>query len=179
MGQNNKAKLWVCAALLVPLLTACTSKEQKAKQREQALTDFATTVVQHMYDRNPATIKDSMSVLLHSELTEATKIKLQASKDLPETEIDILKIIDENQRKHQSNKVEVDIVRPLGPIEKDAVPMKVTGKDIVLIDGKQQDDKVISVVVTCDLTDEMGGYPRATDVQVLGPAKPPAAAAAA
>jgi hypothetical protein len=160
-------------------MAGCTSKEQKLKEREKTLTDFATSVVQHMYDRNPATLRDSMNILMREQLTEKVVTKLQNSKDLPETEIDELKIIDENQRKHLSNKVEVDIVRPLTPIEKDEVQMKVTGKDITLADGKPQDDKVISTIITCQLTDEMGGYARATDLTVLVSGKPPAAAAAA
>jgi len=155
-------------------MAACTSKEQKLKEREKTLTDFATAVVQNMYDRNPQTIRESMNTVMKQQLTQKVVEKLQNSKDLPETEIDELKIIDENQRKHASNKVEVDIVRNLTPIEKDEVQMKVTGKDIALVDGKATDDKVISVIVTCQLTDEMGGYARGTDLVVLASAKPAA-----
>jgi hypothetical protein len=176
--KHSAFKLWLVAAAALSVLAACTSKEQQLKERENTLTAFATSVVQHMYDRNPQTLRDSMNLLMREQLTEKVVNKLQASKDLPETEIDVLKIIDENQRKKASNKVEVDIVRPLGPIEKDEVQMKVTGKDIAMSDGKPGDDKVISVIVTCQLTPEMSGYPRATDLTVLASAKPAAPSAA-
>ncbi len=108
-----------------------------------------------------------MGELMRLQLSEKARTKLQAAGEIPDSELDVLKIIDENQNKHQSNKVEVQIARPLGPVENNTVPFKVTGKNISLVNGKENDYKAFSITVTCELTPEMGGYPRAIEVTGL------------
>ena len=153
--------------LLAVSLAGCTSKEQALKERQESLEKFVTSLTKNVFDRNPQTIKESMGELMRLQLSEKARNKLQAAGEIPDTELDVLKIIDENQNNHHSNKVEVDLVRPLGPVDKNQVPFKVTGKNISLINGKPADDKVFSITVTCELTPEMGGYPRCIEVSGL------------
>jgi hypothetical protein len=163
--------LSILLLLIAVSLAGCTSKEQALKEREASLEKFVTSLTQNIFDRNPQTIKESMGELMRLQLSEKARDKLQAAGEIPDTELDVLKIIDENQNNHHSNKVQVDLVRPLGPVDKNQVPFKVTGKNISLINGKPGDDKVFSITVVCELTPEMGGYPRAVEVTGLPSAK--------
>jgi len=153
--------------LLAVSLSGCTSKEQALKDRQASLEKFVTSLTQNVFDRNPQTIKESMGELMRLQLSEKARNKLQANGEIPDTELDVLKIIDENQIKHRSNKVEIDLVRALGPVDKSLVPFKVTGKNISLTNGKPDNDKVFSITVICELTPEMGGYPRCVEVDGL------------
>ena len=148
-------------------LASCASKEQQLKDRQDSLEKFVTSLTKNVFDRNPVTIKESMGQLMRLQLSEAARNKLQASGQIPDTELDVLKIIDENQTKHLSNKVDVDSVHPTGPVEKDEIPFKVVGKTITLLNGQPADSKVFNLTVVCQLTPAMGGYPRCTAIDGL------------
>lgn len=150
--------------LIAVSLAACTSKEQQLKDRQTNLEKFVTSLTKNVFDRNPVTIKESMGQLMRLQLSEAARNKLQAAGEIPDTELDVLKIIDENQTKHLSNKVEVDSVQATGPIDKNQIPFKVAGKNIVLLNGQPADSKPFNLTVVCELTPEMGGYPRCIEV---------------
>lgn len=154
----------LAALLVVSSLSACSSPQEEARKRRQLMEEFVAGATRHMLDRNPATIKESLGVLTRNELTEPTVEKLQKLKIIPETDIGILKLIDESQKKHTSNEVVVAVVRPLGPPERDSVPFKVTGRDILHTAGKPDDFRTFTYTMTCDLTPEMAGYPRITDI---------------
>lgn len=158
--------------LLCSGLTSCTSKEQALKERTATLEKFASAVTENIFDRNPVTIKQSMNTLTREQLSEKALNKLQSAREIPETELDVLKIIDDNQNQHRTNKVKVESVSPLGPVEKDPVSLKVSGRDTPIVNGKNGADKPFSIVVTCQLSDEMGGYPRVVDVTGLTSTKP-------
>jgi len=96
--------------------------------------------------------------------------KLQAESLLPETDISILKIVDESKEKHLSNQVVVDSATPLDPVTKNDVRFKVTGKQISTKDGKPVNEQHFELTVTCELTPEMDGFPRAVDVVMVSPA---------
>jgi hypothetical protein len=153
--------------LIAVSLAGCTSKEQALKEREDTLSKFVTSVSTNVFDRNPATIRESMDQLTRLQLNDKARNKLQADGEIPDTELDVLKIIDDNQNKHISNKVEIESVRAIGPMDKNEVPFKVVGKNTALQNGKPSDSKVFSITVVGLLTPEMGGYPKCTDISGL------------
>lgn len=165
-------------------LASCASKEQQLKERQDNLEKFVTSLTKNVFDRNPVTIKESMGQLMRLQLSEAARNKLQAEGKIPDTELDVLKIIDDNQNAHVSNKVDVDSVHPTGPVEKNLIPFKVVGKTTTLLNGQPSDSKPFNLTVVCELTPEMGGYPRCTEIdglpggkQAAKPAAKPLAAA--
>ncbi len=164
------SSLGILLSLAVPLvlLSGC-SKEQELDKRKQTLTQFCTQVTQHLLDRNPDTIQESLSTLMHEELADKAREKLENSKVLPDSPITVMREKSEAQSAHKSNQVEVQIVRALTPVEKDQVTYKITGTDTTLISGKKADDHTFSFTMTCELTPDMGGYPRVVDVDGLGP----------
>ncbi len=129
---------------------------------------FVSTAVQHMLDRNPETMQESMTTLAHDEFEESLFEKLQGKNMLPETDISILKIVTEQKKKNATNKVVVDQVKPIDPVAQSSVRFNITGKDINEIGGKPADTKDFQYVVTCKLTKEMDGFPRITDLTTPG-----------
>jgi len=158
--------------LVAVSLASCASKEQQLKDRQDSLEKFVTSLTKNVFDRNPVTIKESMGQLMRLQLSESARNKLQAAGQIPDTELDVLKIIDDNQTKHLSNKVDVDSVHPTGPVEKSTIPFKVVGKTTTLLNGQPADSKVFSLTVICELTPQMGGYPRCTGIEGLPSEKP-------
>ncbi len=166
--KSNFIPLLSIALLLVSVsLASCASKEQQLKDRQDSLEKFVTSLTKNVFDRNPVTIKESMGQLMRLQLSEAARNKLQAAGQIPDTELDVLKIIDDSQTKHLSNKVDVDSVHPTGPVDKNEIPFKVVGKTITLLNGQPADSKVFNLTVVCELTPEMGGYPRCTAIDGL------------
>jgi hypothetical protein len=163
-------------ALTLPLalLSGC-SKEQELDKRKQTLVQFCTQVTQHLLDRNPDTIQESLSQLMHEELTDKAREKLENTKVIPDSPITVMREKAESTQAHKSNQVEVKIVRALTPVEKDQVTYKITGTETTLVDGKKADDHTFSFTMICELTPDMGGYPRVVDVDGLA-AKTAAAA---
>lgn len=168
-GDHKTAnKLITSASLLALLLGACSSPQAQQKERAEAMSKFVSGAVQHMLDRNPETIQQSMTVLTRDELTEPLVEKLQQQKLLPETDISILKIVDEAKMHHSSNKVQVESVSPLDPATKPEIRFRVTGKDTSEVNGKDAADRPFEFLVTCQLTKEMDGFPRITDLSAAG-----------
>src|SRR5262249_53606992 len=100
IGNLKAARRITITSLLICCIAACTSPEQQKQHREETMQKFVTGVVEHILDRNPETIQESMNTLSHSEMTEALFEKLQGQSLLPETDISILKIVDESKAKH-------------------------------------------------------------------------------
>lgn len=167
IGNLKAARCITIASIVIFCIAACNSPEAEKKQREDQMQKFVTGVVQHMLDRNPETIQESMNTLAHSEMTEAMFEKLQSQSLLPETDISILKIVDESKAKHLSNQVTVDSATPIDPVTNNDVRFKIDGKTTDLKDGKPVKDQHFECIVTCELTPEMSGYPRAIDVVMV------------
>lgn len=123
-----------------------------------------TSAVQHMLDRNPETIQDSMDYLSHSEMTPDIFEKLQSEHLLPETDISILRLKQDAASKHTSNSIVVSTVRALDPLTKQLVRFKVIGKQIMKQDGKPIGDSVFQYTITCKIADPSTGDPLITDL---------------
>lgn len=172
--KSNFIPLLAMFLLLVSVsLASCASKEQQLKERQESLEKFVTDLTKNVFDRNPVTIKESMGQLMRLQLSEAARNKLQAEGKIPDTELDVLKIIDDNQTKHISNKVDVESVRATGPVGQNLVPFKVVGKTTTLTNGQPTDSQGFNLTVVCQLTPEMGGYPRCTEIDGLPGGKEP------
>lgn len=171
LSYNTTLALITIVALA---LAGCQSKAAEEKHREKVLESFATKVTKHLLDRNPATIHESMTTLTHVELDDKLQDKLENDKVMPETEIDIMKIVSEGEAKKLSNTVVVESATPQGDTDKDVVPIKVVGKDVKLVDGKEAESKDFTYIITCKLTPEMEDFPRAIDFAGATGAKPAA-----
>jgi hypothetical protein len=78
-----------------------------------------------------------------------------------------MKVVYAAQKTHQTNVVKVESVKATGPIEKDIVPFRVSGKDITKTPGKPDQTKGFAFNIAVKLTDEMSGYPKVVDVEEL------------
>ncbi|MDR3616708.1 MAG: hypothetical protein P4L53_24315 [Candidatus Obscuribacterales bacterium] len=157
-------------AVAITVTTSGCSKEQQLKQREQKLADFATSVAQHILDRNPETIKESLTVLMHEQLDLKLLEKLEGTKVIPDSPITLMRETEQWKTDHRSNKIQVS-VQPLTPVDKDQVTYKITGTDSTLVDGKKVDDRPIDFSIVCMLTSDMDGFPRVVDLTGLDKGK--------
>jgi hypothetical protein len=157
----------VCFGLTAILLFGCTSAEQQRKDREVLLENFVSKVALHLLDRNPSTMEQSVRLLMKEELSEQTCSRLQDQHLIPESPLDIMKVVYAAQKTHQTNVVKVESVKATGPIEKDIVPFRVSGKDITKTPGKPDQTKGFAFNIAVKLTDEMSGYPKVVDVEEL------------
>jgi hypothetical protein len=164
-------------AVAITVTTSGCSKEQQLKQREQKLADFATSVAQHILDRNPETIKESLTVLMHEQLDLKLLEKLEGTKVIPDSPITLMRETEQWTTDHRSNKIQVS-VQPLTPIDKDQVTYKITGTDSTLVDGKKVDDRPIDFSIVCMLTSDMDGFPRVVDLTGLDKSKSASATSA-
>jgi hypothetical protein len=164
------AQTSICFFVAV-FLTSCASAEERKRQRQQQLEGFAGRVVQHLLDRNPATYRRSIASLMREELDDSTISNLQSIGRLPEPGLEEMKFISDAEDQKTSNKVETPIVRAVGDMSKDVVPMRVTGKVTNYKDGTKTDDRSVQVEVDCRLTEAMDGYPKAVGVRGLDPVK--------
>jgi hypothetical protein len=162
--------------LVIVGLVSCTSPEAEKRKREQLLSKFCTGVAKHIYDRNPVTVRESMTHLFREELTEPVIEKLQKEGSLPKTELGIVKIITEAEERRTTNVVAVSGVKPLGPVEEDIVPFQVTGKVTTKTEGKPDQDKPFSIKIVCKLNEQTGGWPQVVDLTGLAPQAKPAPA---
>lgn len=163
--------------LLVGLATATSlssCSHNSPADRKVALEKFCTSVTQHMFDRNPLTITESLNTMLHEELSDAARQKLEDTHVIPDSPITVLKDKQEWTTGHKSNRVDVGIVRALTPIEQKDVTFRISGKDWDLVNGKQTDYHPFQFDMVVELTPEMDGLARVLDVQGLG--KTPVAA---
>ncbi|MBI4532534.1 MAG: hypothetical protein HY711_01195 [Candidatus Melainabacteria bacterium] len=148
-------------------LNACSSPEQKKKERLKVFEKFVTQVATHIFDRNPVTIRESITHLFREELTEPVIQKLQNEGNLPKTELGIVKIVTEAEENHTTNQVTVVSTKALGPVEMDVVPFQVTGTVTTQAKGKLEQPKTFSMRVTCKLNEQTGGWPQVVDISGL------------
>ncbi len=155
------------ALIALSLLSGCESPEQQAKERMDTMKQMSITVTKHLLDRDPVTIGESTNFLRGQELSEDCIGKLSKLKVIPNAGLDVVKEKSLAEDEHRKNVVEVTTSTPMVPIDKSTTPFKVSGKNIIKVEGKP--DKVIpfSLTMNLKLTPEMQGYPRVTDVNGL------------
>lgn len=167
-------KTTLLKALTTPLLSSlvilglfgCSkSPEQVKQERLDQLTKFSTTVTKHILDRDPATIKESVNLLLHGEVGNDTRVRLQSEKVIPDTAIDVLKLISDAETFHRVNSIEVTSAKPVSDITKDIVTMQVIGKETIKVNGKVDSVRPFNMQLVCRLTKEMDGYAQLEDVK--------------
>ncbi len=163
--STSAGQLLCGVAMVSVLLSACSQNNPAA--RKTTLEKFCTSVSQHILDRNPATISESLSTLLHEELSDAARQKLEDTKVIPDSPITVLRYKDLWTKAHKTNRVDVGIIRAVTPIEAKDVTFKVTGKDWDLVDGKEADFHPFQFDMVVELTPDMDGLPRVLDLQVL------------
>jgi len=178
---ESRINLLGCLASLTALFiilsdTGCSSPEQQQRERQQLMEKFVSTAIQHMLDRNPETIQESMTLLTRDEMTQPLVDKLVQQKLLPETDLSVLKLKDEAQENHTSNQVVVNSTAPVDAPTQPEVKFKVAGKEITQKAGAQENTRDFEYFVTCKLTPAMDGFPRIT---ALAPANQPASTAPA
>jgi hypothetical protein len=163
---KNRSALLLCALAAVLFVGACTSPEQIRKERLKTLEQFSTGVAKHIFDRNPETVKESMTVLTRDELSQATTDKLQAQGYLPKTDIGILKIEAEQEDAKRTNVVTVNSVSAQGPVEKPIVPMQLDGTITTKTEGKPDETVPFTLKLTCKFDTETGGLPQVVDASI-------------
>jgi hypothetical protein len=153
-------------------LSACgLSPEAMKKDRTEKLEKFASTVVEHILDKNPETLKMSITTFMRDEVNDSERDKLQTAKIIPDSPIDVERMMQENQAAGRSNVVSITSVKALTPIEKDSVKFEVVGNEVTKLKGKVTDTKPFRYELTVLLNSEMSGYPRLTDMSgVVAPA---------
>jgi hypothetical protein len=158
----------VCVGLVITaaLLGGCAS--HSAADRKATLEKFCASVTQHIFDRNPQTISESLNTLLHEELSDPARQKLEDTHVIPDSPITVLKDKADWTAANKSNRVDVGIVRALTPIEQKDVTFRISGKDWDLVNGKQTDFHAFQFDMVVELTPDMDGMARVLDVQGLG-----------
>jgi hypothetical protein len=152
------------------MLSACgLSPEAMKKDREEKLELFAKTVTQHLLDKNPETLKNSITTFMREEVNDSERDKLQELKIIPDSPISVERIEQENQAAGRSNAVTISSVTALTPIEKDYVKFRVVGSEISKLKDKVTDTKPFTYELTVLLTGDMSGYPRLTDLKGIVP----------
>jgi hypothetical protein len=155
------------ALIALSFLAGCESPEQQAKERTETMQKMAVQVTKHLLDRNPVTISESTNFLRGQELTDECIAKLSKLEVIPNAGLDVVKEKSLAEDEKRMNVVEVTSATASVPIDKTTTPFKVSGKNIIKVQGKP--DKVIpfSLTMTLKLTPEMQGYPRVIDVNGL------------
>jgi hypothetical protein len=148
------------------LLGACgLSPEAQQKARAAKLEAFATTVTQHLLDKNPETLKTSITTFMRDEVNDSERDKLQEAKIIPDSPISVVRIEQENQAAGRSNTVAISSVKALTPVDKDYVKFQVVGTEISKLKGKPTGSQPFNYELTVLLNPEMSGYPRLTDLK--------------
>jgi len=154
------------ASMAALALGACAvTPEQLKTQKSEQLTKFCTEVAKHLLDRDPKTIQASVNELLHGELSDGARTKLQAQKIIPDSSIDVLKAISDAEVSKRVNEIEVSSVKPLTSLDKDDVQLQVTGKETVKAGGKVVMVRPFSMTMTCRLTKDMDGFAQLLDLK--------------
>lgn len=166
-AANSALKLLSVFAILICIfgLTCCQSPEQKRKAKQAAMEKFCIGVVKHLLDHNPDTIRESITHLQREELTEGVFEKMQSEDVLPETELGVLKIIQEAQEGETTNVVDVTSIKPIGDLDKDVVPFQLSGVETAKAKGKPDQKRNFSCTISCRLIE---GYGQAVEVTGLG-----------
>lgn len=147
---------------------ATSPEAMKAKKADQ-LTKFCTDVAKHLLDRDPSTIKASVNQLMHEEVNADCRDKLQASKILPDSSIDVLKTISDQEVAKRLNEITVTSVKPISALEKDDVTLTVNGSETVKVNGKVISTKPFTMTMTCRMTPEMDGYGQLLELKGFPP----------
>jgi hypothetical protein len=148
------------------LLGACgLSPEAQQKVRAEKLELFASTVTQHLLDKNPATLKNSITTFMRDEVNDAERDKLQELKIIPDSPISVERIEQESQAAGRSNAVTISSVTALTPVDKDYVKFKVVGTEVSKLKGKTTGSQPFNYELTVLLNPEMSGYPRLTELK--------------
>ncbi len=174
VGLALRIGAFLLLVLVVVGLVSCSNPEAEKRKREQLLVKFCTGVAKHILDRNPVSVRESMTHLFREELTDPVIEKLQKEGSLPKTELGVLKIITEAEEQHTTNEVNVTGVKAIGDVEKDFVPFQVTGKVVTKTDGKPDQTKPFSMKIVCKLNEQTGGWPQVTELSGLAPQAKPA-----
>lgn len=153
-------------------LGACSNPEADKKARLQTMEKFVTTVVKHLYDKNPETVRESMTALFREELTDGVREKLQREKQLPNTELGIVKILTEAEENKTTNVVDVTSVKPIGDVDKVTVPFAVSGQVTTKTEGKPDQVKPFAIHIACRLDKVRGAWPQVVDVTGMVPDEP-------
>lgn len=178
VGLALRVGAFLLLVLVVFGIVSCSNPEAEKRKREQLLGQYCTGVAKHVLDRNPITVRESMTHLFREELQEPVIEKLQKEGSLPKTELGVLKIITEAEERHTTNEVQVGAVKPLGPVEKDIVPFQVTGNVVTKTEGKPDQSKPFSMKIVCKLNEQTGGWPQVVELTGLAPEAKPAPAPA-
>lgn len=141
------------------------SPEAMKKARTDQLEKFATTVTTHLMDRNPETLKSSITTFMRDEVNDSERDKLQELKIIPDSPISVERIEQENQAAGRSNSVTISSVTALTPIDQDSVKFRVIGTETSTLKGKTTASKPFNYELTVLLNAEMSGYPRLTDLK--------------
>jgi len=157
-------------------LVSCTSPEAKLKKRQETMEKFATQVAKQLYDKNPETVRESMTLLFREELSDSVKEKLQREKMLPNTELGIVKILTEAEENHTTNKVEVTTAKSMATADKEVVPIQVSGQVVTKTEGKPDVSTPFNIHIVVKLPIVAGAWPQVIDVTGMSPnenKKPP------
>jgi hypothetical protein len=163
---KNRISLLLCILSASIFLVSCSNPEQIKKERLKTLQQFSTSVAKHIFDRNPQTVMESMTVLTRDELSQPTTDKLQAQGHIPKTSIGILKIQSEQEDAKRTNVVDVSSAKALGPVEKPVIPMQVDGTITNKTEGKPDESTPFTLKLTCKFDEQTGGLPQAIDATV-------------
>jgi hypothetical protein len=166
-ASNSALKFFSILAIMfcVLSLTCCQSPEQKRKAKQAAMEKFCIGAVKHLLDHNPDTIRESITHLQREELTEGVFEKMQSEDVLPETELGVLKIIQEAQEAGTSNVIEVTSIKPVGDLDKDLVTFQLTGVETAKAKGKPDQKREFACTISCRLIE---GYGQVVEVIGLG-----------
>lgn len=159
--------LLIASTMLVSstLITSCAqSPEQARKHRQDVLEKFAADATEHLLDKNPETIQVSVNQLMHQQVHTDAIETLQKKKILPDSNIDVLRAIDEAQVAKKTNKVTVSSVKPLSSIDKEDVTFQVRGTEAFSINGKPSSSRPFTLELKCRLTKEMNDNAQIMDV---------------
>jgi hypothetical protein len=169
-SQNRpKAALGLVLAASMMLSACGLSPEALKKARSEKLELFAKTVTQHLLDKNPETLKSSITTFMRDEVNDSERDKLQELKIIPDSPISVERIEQENQAAGRSNTVTISSVTATTPVEKDYVHFHVVGIENSMLKGKVTGSQAFAYDLTVLLNPEMSGYPRLTDLKGFVP----------
>jgi hypothetical protein len=152
------------ALIALSFLYGCESPEQQAKERTETMKQLAISATKHLLDRNPATISESDNTFRMQELTPEAVAKLSKQNVIPNAGLDIIKEKSLAEDEKRKNVVEVTSADAMVPIDRAITPFKISGKNIIKIEGKPDRVAPFSLTMNVKLTPEMQGYPRVADV---------------
>ncbi|MBU6453052.1 MAG: hypothetical protein KGS72_14805 [Cyanobacteria bacterium REEB67] len=148
------------------IMSGCgLSPEAMKKERAAKLELFAKTVTEHLLDKNPETLKMSITTFMRDEVNDTERDKLQELKIIPDSPISVERIEQENAAAGRSNTVSVTSVKALTPVEQDSVKFQVIGTEVSKVKEKVVDTRPFNYELTVLLNPEMSGYPRLTDLK--------------